>query len=291
LSVISVDQVSKSFSGSSRKALDRVSFEVQQGVATGFVGVNGAGKTTCIKSILDFIRPDEGSITFFGGLKICNPVKARIGYLPERPYYYEFLTGEEFLRFHWNLLGKGNAGFSERSREVLERVGLEASRHSRLRSFSKGMLQRIGVAQAILNHPDLLILDEPMSGLDPDGRYMIKDIMKEQISKGVALFFSSHLLSDMEELCRDLVVIDRGRLIFQGALDNLVNQTVEQFKITYRNQNQETTEFVSASNLQFKIDLLRQDKYEISRLNPVTPTLEESFYKLRNNDVKNQESI
>lgn len=199
-----------------------VTFALPEGQTSGFVGSNGAGKTTTIKCIFDFIRPDSGSIRFFGK-PLDSASKTRIGYLPERPYLYEFLTGMEFLRLHWNLCyGASLKDFHERAHEALKKVDLLEARDRRLRTYSKGMLQRIGIAQAILTRPDLLILDEPMSGLDPDGRAMVKDILREEQKRGVSLFFSSHLLQDMEELCTHLVVVNRGQILYDGVLSSFM---------------------------------------------------------------------
>ncbi len=197
--------------------LKGLSFEIQSGRTTGFVGVNGAGKTTTLKCLLGFVHPEKGQIVFFGKGPLDSDLKRRIGYLPERPYYYDFLTAIQFLKFHWDLTGGGD-GFEDRASQILSKVNLKNVRDRHLRSFSKGMLQRIGLAQALLRSPEFLILDEPMSGLDPDGRVLIKEIMKEEKKKGTTLFFSSHLLGDMDELCDDLVVIDQGKLVFEGGL-------------------------------------------------------------------------
>lgn len=199
------------------QVLKGLSFEIQKGRTTGFIGVNGAGKTTTLKCALGFVTPDQGEITFFGQGPLSSNLKERIGYLPERPYYYDFLTASQFLKFHWDLAG-GKDGFSKRAHEVLDKVNLKDVFDRRLRSFSKGMLQRIGMAQALLKNPEFLILDEPMSGLDPDGRILIKEIIQEEKKKGTTLFFSSHLLGDMDELCDDLVAIDQGVLVYQGPL-------------------------------------------------------------------------
>lgn len=221
MSTLYVQNLNKSFSlGLFRKhkqILSDVSFEIESGKTTGFIGVNGSGKTTSLKCILGFITPDSGQIHFFEKKsELGSDVKARIGYLPERPYLYEFLTAQEFLKFHWDLSG-GGAGFQEAAAKVLKKVELANVEDRRLRSFSKGMLQRIGMAQALLRDPEFLILDEPMSGLDPDGRLLIKDIIREERGRGRTIFFSSHLLNDMDELCDNLVVIDGGKMIFQGS--------------------------------------------------------------------------
>ncbi len=200
-----------------QKVLKNLSFEIQKGRTTGFVGVNGAGKTTTLKCALGFVFPDSGTVDFFGNGPLSSESKKQLGYLPERPYYYDFLTAKQFLKFHWDITG-GGPDFELTAENILQKVNLKNVINRPLRSFSKGMLQRIGLAQALLRKPQFLILDEPMSGLDPDGRILIKNIMREEKAKGTTLFFSSHLLGDMDELCDDLVVIDHGQLVYQGVL-------------------------------------------------------------------------
>lgn len=211
-----------------RHVLKDLSFEVRAGVTTGFIGINGSGKTTTLKCLFGFIHPDSGSITFSDGQSLNADVKSKIGYLPERPYYYEFLSAEEFLHFHWQLAGL-QGDFESVCDQTLAKVKLKEAKRRPLRNFSKGMLQRIGLAQAVLAKPQGLILDEPMSGLDPDGRILIKQILREEKEKGTTIFFSSHLLSDMEELCERAVVIHDGRLVYQGPLDEFrQGRSVEQ---------------------------------------------------------------
>ena len=222
MNVLTVEKLNKTFKGGlfekPQQVLKDVSFKLPAERTTGFIGSNGAGKTTTIKCLFDFIRPDSGEILFFGQ-KLTREAKNRIGYLPERPYLYEFLTGEDFLRLHWMLCHDSISDEFEKSmHDVLQKVNLQDAAKRRLRNYSKGMLQRIGIAQAILTQPDLLILDEPMSGLDPDGRAMVKDILRSEQNRGVSLFFSSHLLSDMEELCSHLVVIEKGHVLFNDEL-------------------------------------------------------------------------
>lgn len=227
-SAIEVLNLKKSFKKSllekRKTVLKGVSFQVPAGQTTGFVGNNGSGKTTTIKCLFEFIHKDSGEISFFGE-KLSSEAKKKIGYLPERPYLYEFLTGLEFLKFHWQLsTGQFSSDFYEKAHKALKTVGLYEARDKRLREFSKGMLQRAGLAQALLHDPELVILDEPMSGLDPDGRLMVKDVLKEQKKKGVSLFFSSHLLQDMEELCEHLVVIHHGQILYNGGLGEFMSQ-------------------------------------------------------------------
>lgn len=241
MDVLRVQGLNKTFPGGlfekPHRVLKDLQFGLPEGQTTGFVGSNGAGKTTTIKCLFDFVHPDSGEILFFGE-KLSRPLKNRIGYLPERPYLYEFLTGEEFLRLHWRLCyGGDREGFAARRDEVLAKVGLMEARARSLRTYSKGMLQRIGIAQAVLTRPELLILDEPMSGLDPDGRALVKDILREEQKRGVSIFFSSHLLSDMEELCSRIVIIDRGEILYDGGLTPFMEKypsLEEAFKILKR---------------------------------------------------------
>ena len=234
-----VEHLNKSFATGLRRQkliLKDVKFSVPAGSITGFVGANGSGKTTTIKCLLQFIFPDirpEAQIDFFGQGVLRNEVRARLGYLPERPYLPDQLTAEEFLKFHWSLSKNPkdpHGNFQERCEEVLASVKLQHVRKSPLRTFSKGMLQRIGLAQAILRTPDFLILDEPMSGLDPDGRWLVKQIMKEQNARGSTIFFSSHLLSDMDELCSSLVVIDQGEVLFNGSVGDFLGSGISMTK-------------------------------------------------------------
>lgn len=217
---IEVRHLGKSFESGfwmrKKEILRDLSFNVPAGRTTGFVGGNGHGKTTTIKCLLKFVFADQGDVLFWGQ-PLDRGLRSRIGFLPERPYYYDFLTAREFLNYHWRLAGRPSKDFDDRQRRVLEQVDLAGATHQRLRSFSKGMLQRMGLAQALLCGPELLILDEPMSGLDPDGRLLVKDILREQKKAGVTVFFSSHLLSDMDELCDHLVVIDRGHCAYDGT--------------------------------------------------------------------------
>lgn len=228
--ILEVRQLRKSFSTDfwrpRREVLRGVSFRLPAGTTTGFIGVNGSGKTTSLKCILGFIFPERGEVLFDSGKQSLDVFKARLGYLPERPYFYDFLSAEEFLRFHWDLSG-GGGGFAERRDSVLAKVDLSGTGAKRLRQFSKGMLQRIGLAQALLRQPDLLILDEPMSGLDPDGRLLVKDILHEEKKRGTTLFFSSHLLADMEELCDRLIVIDDGKILYEGPQETFLTEQAD----------------------------------------------------------------
>lgn len=223
-SMLKVQGLCKTFKGGlfekDRQILFDVSFELPRGETCGFVGGNGQGKTTTIKCLFQFIRADRGEVSFFGR-PLGFEEKKKIGYLPERPYLYEFLTTREFLRLHWDLSQAGSAAeFREQAVRVLKRVELDHVVDRPLRSFSKGMLQRAGLAQALIHRPELLILDEPMSGLDPDGRLLVKDLLREEKARGAGVFFSSHLLQDMDELCSHLTVIDAGKIRHDGSIES-----------------------------------------------------------------------
>jgi ABC-2 type transport system ATP-binding protein len=221
LSALNVDQITKSFKADFYakpvQVLKKMSFDVKLGRFVGFIGPNGAGKTTTIKCLLEYIFVDSGVIQFFHDSSILES-KKRIGFLPERPYFQEFLSGVEFLKLHWSLSGIRNENFEDRAAEVLEQVKLTHAKNKKLRDYSKGMLQRIGIAQALLARPDFLILDEPMSGLDPDGRILIKDILKSLKEQNMTLFMSSHLLEDVDELCDDLIIVHKGETLYCGTL-------------------------------------------------------------------------
>ena len=175
-------------------AVDGLDLDVRPGEIFGLLGPNGAGKTTTLKLLLGLLRPDAGTIRIFGGAPAESPVRRRLGFLPEHPYFYDYLTAEEFLAFYADL--RGLSGGRGRDRDLLRRVGLEGKEGVPLRKFSKGMLQRVGLAQAIQHDPELVILDEPMSGLDPIGRREVRDLVLELKAAGKAVLFSSHILSD-----------------------------------------------------------------------------------------------
>lgn len=216
MEVLQVDGVKKSFRGdmslTAREILHGVSLSAGAGEILGFLGPNGAGKTTTIKIILGLLRPDSGSVEIFGRSLGDSHVLQRIGYLPENPYIYPHLTLTEFMRFCADLSEVPARQTAARVREVLALTGLEEHADRRTKGFSKGMLQRAGLAQAILHDPDLLILDEPFSGLDPVGRKTVKDILLNLKSRGKTIFFSSHILPDMEALCDRACIINGGTI-------------------------------------------------------------------------------
>ncbi|MDZ4855169.1 MAG: ABC transporter ATP-binding protein [Nitrospirota bacterium] len=204
--------------------LSDVSLSVGQGEIFGFLGHNGSGKTTTMKILLGLLRATGGRIELLGAPVTDVAVHSRIGYLPESPYFYDYLTAEEFLCFYGKLAGLSRETVRQRTPELLERVGLTEARDRQLRKFSKGMLQRIGLAQAIIHDPELVILDEPMSGLDPIGRKEVRDLILSLRDQGKTIFFSTHIVSDVEMICDRVGILAKGKLLASGRIQDLVNK-------------------------------------------------------------------
>jgi len=205
-----------------KRALDCLNLCVERGEIFGLLGPNGAGKTTTLKVLLRLIFPSSGTARILGKDIADVSVHHRIGYLPEQPYFYDHLTAEEFLNFAGELFGLPASERRRRVASLLERVGIEESRNVPLRKFSKGMLQRVGIAQALINDPELVFLDEPMSGLDPLGRREVRDLILELRATGKTVFFSTHILSDAESLCDRVAILHRGRLQGCGELRKIL---------------------------------------------------------------------
>jgi ABC-2 type transport system ATP-binding protein len=207
-----------------RRALDRLSFRVEQGEVFGFLGHNGAGKTTTLKLLTGLIFPTEGTATI-QGQQIGTPEAMRnVGYLPENPYFYDYLTPDELLDYFSRFFPMSAEQRRKRRELVLELAGLAEFRNTALRKFSKGMLQRIGVAQAMLHDPEILLLDEPMSGLDPVGRREVRNLILQLKSEGKTVFFSTHILSDAEALCDRVAILHRGKLVGVGQIAELLKR-------------------------------------------------------------------
>lgn len=207
------------------RALDKLSLSVNQGEIFGFLGANGAGKTTTLKLLMSLIFPTEGSASILGRDIADVSMHARIGYLPENPYFYDYLTALEFLNFCGQIFGFTKSERNKRSNELLSRVKLEQNKwNTQLRKFSKGMLQRVGLAQALINDPEVVFLDEPMSGLDPIGRREVRDLIAALRQEGKTVFMCSHILSDIEVLCDRVAILKGGRLAQVGSLDELRQQ-------------------------------------------------------------------
>ena len=220
--VIQIDSLKKVYRSGLRRteviAVKNLSLTVKQGTIVGFVGPNGAGKTTTIHSILGFLKTDAGSIRLFGMPAGSSTLRRRIGYQCEIFYTYPFYTAKQALRYYGRLSGMTKEALAFAIPKQLERLGLEDAANRKASGFSKGMLQRLGLAQALLHEPELLILDEPASGLDPVGRKIVLDIIREEKSRGRSVFLSSHILADVERICDEVIMIQQGEVVFSEQL-------------------------------------------------------------------------
>jgi ABC-2 type transport system ATP-binding protein len=216
-------------------ALDNLSIEVKEGEIFGYLGPNGAGKTTTMKILLRLLRPTKGTASILGTNIHEAPKRLRLGYMPENPYFYRFLTGEEFLKFFTRL---NRIPVEERKRridELLSLVGMEHARGVQIREYSKGMVQRIGLAQALMHDPKLVLLDEPLSGVDPIGRKEIRDLIyRLKCEQGRTIFFCSHILSDVQDICDRVAILHHGKLLRMGDLDDLLGRKDERLRLEVR---------------------------------------------------------
>ncbi len=279
------------------RSLSAVDLSVYQGETFGLLGQNGAGKTTLLKTLLGIVRPSKGKATLLGKPLGDRNVKKRIGYLPENPYFYDYLTGWEILEFTGGLFQIPHHVQKARIPELLELVGLSTkdAKKKQLRRYSKGMLQRIGLAQALINDPELVFLDEPMSGLDPLGRYQMREIILSLKRQGKTIFFNSHVLSDVEKVCDRVAILDKGELICEGSMDELLGD-VRAYVVKVKGGNPEILQ-QRLANLHFQEGLwvgvlkgdpqdfiasLRLIQSQLISLTLARPSLEEFFIKQLN---------
>ena len=285
-------------------AVENLNLSINEKEITGFLGPNGAGKTTTIKSVLGIIRPTSGTIRVFGEDPGYVSVKSRIGFLPEGPYFYDYLTGYEFLKFYGKLFGIENRTLKKRIESLINEVGLSKSENKPLKKYSKGMLQRIGIAQALINDPDLIILDEPMSGIDPIGRRDIREIILNLKEQGKTVFFSSHILSDVEMICDQIAIINRGHLVEVKKINELRKAGESMYEISVIAGNIDIFQslinednflkergnlLIFESNEEKKQELLKKiigAGGEIVSISPVHKSLEEIFFEKISNSTK-----
>ena len=236
MAAIEIEHLTKDFyAGFWRKrpirALDGLSLRVEAGEIFGFLGPNGAGKTTTLKLLMNLIRPTTGSARILGQPVDSVSMRRNIGYLPENPYFYDHLTPEELLTYIGTLFGIRQPVLRKKILELLETVGLAEARKLQLRKFSKGMVQRVGIAQALINDPEVVFLDEPMSGLDPLGRREVRLVISSLRTRGATVFFSSHILPDVEALCDRVAIMNRGKLLELGALLDILKVKIQGHEI------------------------------------------------------------
>jgi len=276
-----------------KSALKPLHLTVENGEIFGFLGPNGAGKTTTLKILMGLVFPTSGTARILGRDWTEPSVKAQIGFLPEQPYFYDYLTAHELLNYYGQLSGVPAQGRKQRIEEVLEQVGLTDVKGVQLRKFSKGMLQRAGIAQAILHNPQLVFFDEPMSGLDPLGRREVRDLMEQLKQQGKTVFFSTHILSDAEALCDRVAIIHKGELRSVGTIEELTSSVQGKVEIVWQGMivppsmkalgadchiSGETVRGVLSERQQdAAIDALRRERMRLISITPLRTSLESYF--------------
>jgi ABC-2 type transport system ATP-binding protein len=233
---LEIADLSKSFRSGllgrrTRPALLGLNLRMVRGEILGYLGPNGSGKTTTLKILMGLVAADGGTARVLGKPLDDRSWRSRIGFLPEQPYFYDYLTPAEYLDYVGRVFGLPPAVRHERARSLIQRVGLGASLHVSMRRFSKGMLQRVGIAQALINDPEIVFLDEPMSGLDPIGRHMVRGVILDLKRQGRTVFFSTHILPDAEALCDRVALLRTGRLLKVGRLDEILGQEIPYFEV------------------------------------------------------------
>jgi ABC-2 type transport system ATP-binding protein len=252
--VIEIEKLSKwyrsGFWGKKSTALSELSYSVPMGSCFGFLGPNGAGKSTTIKVIVGLLKPSEGGAHILGGRPDDVRIRSRIGYLPENPTFPDNLTGAEVLEFTGQFFGLDTPTRRRRTAELLERTRISRAANLAVRKYSKGMVQRLGIAQALMNDPELIILDEPMSGLDPVGRRDVKDLILESKARGKTVFFSTHIISDVEEICDEMAIVVGGQLVSRGSVHALIGEEAREFEVVARTGSPPAVAALTAQNQQ-----------------------------------------
>jgi ABC-2 type transport system ATP-binding protein len=299
--VVEIENLSKDFSvGFWKKrpvrALDNLCLEVHKGEIFGFLGPNGAGKSTTIKILMNLLHASSGQARILGEPVDRISMHRKIGYLPENPYFYDYLTPEELLTYMGSLFGISRSELSRKVDRLLENVGLADARRIQLRKFSKGMVQRVGIAQALINDPEIVFLDEPMSGLDPLGRSEVRRIITSLKEKGVTVFFSSHVLPDVEALCDRIAILNKGKLQETGALEDILKVRIEGYEIILSGLREEMPAEIrqicdeirpmenrlqlrvgDAARMEALLALAFRHKLELISVNPLRASLEDHF--------------
>ena len=273
MSIIQFRNVSKHFEDGiipkKVQVLEDVNFTIEPGNTYAFLGPNGAGKTTTIKLMLNFLQPSSGKITIFDTTPQKSKTREKIGYVSDHPYFYEYLTAREYLKFCADLYNLHKNQIIGKINSMLKLVGLSDSSEMKLRKFSRGMGQRLSFAQALLHNPELIILDEPLNGLDPFGRKDLKNLILDLKAQGKTLFFSSHILEDSETLADYVIFIDKGKIIHQGKLSDIKNKFLKSFSIQFSGNSQKLDNFAHSypkENFQILKGNLLLEKIPVEKL-------------------------
>lgn len=291
----------------SRTALKSLHLNITQGETFGFLGPNGAGKTTTLKLLMGIIFPTSGTATILGR-DIGDPeVKRKVGFLPEQPYFYDYLSAPELLDYYARLSGVSAGTRQSRIAELLERVGLRDVGNKQLRKFSKGMLQRVGIAQAIIHDPEIVFLDEPMSGLDPVGRHDVRELIQQLKDQGKTIFFSTHILSDAEALCDRVGIIHKGELRGVGVVNDFRSSVADKTEVIWLGPGAlaSVTDLVSdthttgdtvrgtvqSADLDRLLEKLRQQRARLISVTPINRTLEDYFLAQTREKEEEKEAV
>lgn len=282
MKAIEISGLTKTFRGkrwSRVEALKGLDLEVESGEVFGFLGPNGAGKSTTIKVVMGLIRPTSGSAKILGEDAVSHQARKHVGYLPENPAFFDYLTAEEYLKFVGKSFAMPDHSLTSRIEVCLKRMELWEARKRRIRGYSKGMVQRMGLAQVLLHDPDILILDEPMSGLDPLGRALVKEIILDLKGRGKTIFFSSHITSDMESICDRVGIILKGELKSVERIATIMNAGIMGYTVQMRmpDGGQITESYVSKEQLASFFSEMQHENREITLVEPRRKDLEQFF--------------
>lgn len=291
----------------SRTALKPLDLKVSQGETFGFLGPNGAGKTTTLKLLMGIIFPTSGSATILGRDFHDPEIKRKVGFLPEQPYFYDYLSAPELLDYYARLSGVSADARHKRIGELLQQVGLRDVGNKQLRKFSKGMLQRVGIAQAIIHDPDVVFLDEPMSGLDPVGRHDVRELIQQLKDQGKTIFFSTHILSDAEALCDRVGIIHKGELRGVGVVNDFRSSVAVKTEVIWLGAQAlaSVTDFVidthitgdtvrgtvQSADLDRLLEKLRQQRARLISVTPINRTLEDYFLAQTQDKAEEKEPV
>ena len=263
------------------EALKGLDLSIEQGEVVGFLGPNGAGKSTTIKCLMGLIRPTTGSATIMGRDIASADARKAVGYLPENPAFYDYLSAEEYLMFVGKVYQMPAELLAQRTEEMLRLLELWDARKRLIRSYSKGMVQRVGLAQVLIHDPDVYILDEPMSGLDPLGRALVKEIILGLKKRGKSVFFSTHITDDVEKICDRVAVINKGTLLVFDSVDSILQRGIEGYTLYVTTQDGGKEElFVEKADLQTVIEQTVSDHKLIEKIEPRRKDMEAFFLEI-----------